>query len=134
MLKMKKKCLMHFDSDARVFVLSNWQKIQLLQQIFFSNLICFTPFSIIVRINRLHDFAKKKSYFTGQFHAKLSRACHPYLMDFLEIFTRGRYHRDMKFLKILAFNSKEFRVYGIKNCKLMMIRGWGDRQTQKFHR
>ena len=36
---------MHFDPDARVFVLSNWHKIQLLWQIFFSNLICLTPFS-----------------------------------------------------------------------------------------
>ena len=36
---------MHFDPDARVFVLSNWNKIQLLWQIFFSNLICLTPFS-----------------------------------------------------------------------------------------
>ena len=57
--------------------------------------------------------AKRKRCFTGYFHAKLSRACHPYLMDFLEIFTSGRYHRDMKILKILASNSKRFRVYGI---------------------
>ena len=78
--------------------------------------------------------AKRKRRFTGQFHSKLSRACHPYLMSFLEIFTRGRDHRDMKILKILAFNSKEFGVYGIANGKLMVIRGWGDRQTQKFHR
>ena len=34
-------------------------------------------------------------------------------MDFLEILTSGRYHKDMKILKILAFNSKRFRVYGI---------------------
>ena len=35
-------------------------------------------------------------------------------MDFLEIFTSGRYHRDMKILKILlASNSKRFKVYGI---------------------
>ena len=34
-------------------------------------------------------------------------------MDFSEIFTSGRYHRDMKILKILASNSKQFRVYGI---------------------
>ena len=34
-------------------------------------------------------------------------------MDFLEIFTSGKYHRDMKILKILASNSKRFRVYGI---------------------
>ena len=34
-------------------------------------------------------------------------------MDFLEIFTSGRYYRDMKILKILASNSKWFRVYGI---------------------
>ena len=78
--------------------------------------------------------AKRKRCFTGQYHAKLSRACHPYLMNFLETFTRGRYHRDMKIRKILAFNSQEFRVYGTTNCKLMMIRGWGDGQTQKFHR
>ena len=32
---------------------------------------------------------------------------------FLKIFTSGRYHRDMKILKILASNSKQFRVYGI---------------------
>ena len=32
---------------------------------------------------------------------------HLYLMDFLEIFTSGRYHRDMKILKILASNSKQ---------------------------
>ena len=34
-------------------------------------------------------------------------------MDFLEIFTSGKYHRDIKFLKILASNSQWFRVYGI---------------------
>ena len=36
---------MHFDPDARVFVPSNWHKIQLLRQIFFSYIICLTPFS-----------------------------------------------------------------------------------------
>ena len=56
---------------------------------------------------------KWKRYFTGPFHVKLSRASHLYLMDFLEFFTSGRYHRDMKNLKILASNSKRFRVYGI---------------------
>ena len=34
-------------------------------------------------------------------------------MDFSEIFTSGRYHRDMKILKIFVSNSKRFRVYGI---------------------
>ena len=34
-------------------------------------------------------------------------------MDVLEIFITDRYHRDMKILKILASNSKQFRVYGI---------------------
>ena len=34
-------------------------------------------------------------------------------MDFLEIFTSGRYHGDMKILKILASNPKGFRVCGI---------------------
>ena len=33
--------------------------------------------------------------------------------DFLEIFTSGRYHRDMTILKILASNFKQFRVCGI---------------------
>ena len=32
---------------------------------------------------------------------------------FKNFFTNGRYHRDMKILKILASNSKQFRVYGI---------------------
>ena len=36
-------------------------------------------------------------------------------MDFLDIFTSGKYHRDMKILKILASNFKQFRVYGIFN-------------------
>ena len=34
-------------------------------------------------------------------------------MDFSEIFASGRYHRDMKILKILASNSKQFRVHDI---------------------
>ena len=34
-------------------------------------------------------------------------------MDFFEIFTSGRYHRDMKILKILASNYMRFRIYGI---------------------
>ena len=44
-IKKKIKCLIHFDPDARVFDISNWHKIQLLWQIFSSNLICLTPFS-----------------------------------------------------------------------------------------
>ena len=44
---------------------------------------------------------------------KMSGSCHPYLMDFFEIFISGRYHRDMKALKILASNSKHSRIYGI---------------------
>ena len=34
-------------------------------------------------------------------------------MDFLENFTSGRYHREIKILKILACNSKRFKAYGI---------------------
>ena len=45
--------------------------------------------------------------------SKIIQGMSPYLMDILEIFTSGRYHRDMKILKILASNSKRFRVYGI---------------------
>ena len=36
-------------------------------------------------------------------------------MDFLEIFTSGKYHGDMTILKILASNFNWFRVYGIFN-------------------
>ena len=36
-------------------------------------------------------------------------------MDFFEISTSGRYHRDMKALKILASNSKHFRIYDTFN-------------------
>ena len=34
-------------------------------------------------------------------------------MDFFEMFTSFKYHRDMKILKILASDSKRFRFYGI---------------------
>ena len=34
-------------------------------------------------------------------------------MIFFEIFTGGRYYRDMKILKILVSNSKRFRFYAI---------------------
>ena len=34
-------------------------------------------------------------------------------MGFLEIFTSGSCDRDMEILKILAYNSKRVRVYGI---------------------
>ena len=54
-------------------------------------------------------------------------------MDFLEIFTSGKYHRDTKILKILVFNSSgsEFMSF-LKNGKLMMIGGGG--QIQRFLR
>ena len=45
-------------------------------------------------------------------------------MDFLEIFTSGRYHEDMKILTMLASNSKCFRVYGIfKKGQMVKIEG-----------
>ena len=56
---------------------------------------------------------KRKRCFTGQFHAKFSRACHLLPHGFCRIFTSGRYHRDMKILEILTSNSKQFRVCGI---------------------
>ena len=47
-------------------------------------------------------------------------------MDFLEIFTTGTYHRDMKILKILASKSKRCGVYGIlKKWKINDDRGGG---------
>ena len=36
-------------------------------------------------------------------------------MDFFEIFTCGRYHRDIKALKILAPNSEHFKIYDTFN-------------------
>ena len=54
-------------------------------------------------------------------------------MDFLEIFASGRYHRDMKVLKILASNFKWFKFMAfLRNYKLMMISG--DPQTKQFLR
>ena len=104
---------MHFDPDARLLLLWKWIKD------------IFTV--VIVTV------AKRKRCFTGQFHPKLSRACHPYLMDFLEIFTSGRYDRDMKILKILASNSKRFRVYGIFKKWQIDDDKWGC-QIQQFLR
>ena len=54
-------------------------------------------------------------------------------MDFLEIFTSGRYHRDMKTLKILVSNSKRFRVYGIFKKLQIDDDKWGP-QIQQFLR
>ena len=51
-------------------------------------------------------------------------ACHPHLVDFLEIFTIGRYHKDMKILKILALTPSGPEFMGFwKTGKLMMIEG-----------
>ena len=36
---------MHFDSDARVFVLTSWYKKQLCDKFSLVNFICLTPFS-----------------------------------------------------------------------------------------
>ena len=48
-------------------------------------------------------------------NSKLNHPGHVILTSwiFLEIFTSGRYHRDIEILKILASNSKSFRVYDI---------------------
>ena len=54
-------------------------------------------------------------------------------MDFLEIFTSGRYHRDMKILKILASNSKLFRVYDIfKKLQIDDDKGGGAGRGTKY--
>ena len=54
-------------------------------------------------------------------------------MDFLEIFTSGRYHRDMKILKILASNSKRFRFYGIFKKGQVDDGGGGVASGQMLH-
>ena len=43
--KNKEKCLMHYDLDARLFVPSNWHKIQLFDKFSSVIFICVTPFS-----------------------------------------------------------------------------------------
>ena len=55
----------------------------------------------------------------------IMQGIHPYFMDFIEIFTSGRYHREMKILKILASNSKRFRDYGIFK-KWQIDDDWGE--------
>ena len=46
MVKITNKCLMHFDCDAMVFVLSNWHKKQLCER--FSSYLFNSMFSIII--------------------------------------------------------------------------------------
>ena len=42
---------------------------------------------------------------------------------FFGIFTNSRYHRDMKAMKILASNSKHFKIYSIlKKWQIVMPR------------
>ena len=129
--KNEEKCLIHFDPDARVFMLSNEHKIQLCDKFFSVICIYLTPFSqlqfgliscmilmkeyvslatAIMKMGTVHFYSDHRC-FIGKFHDKSFRVCHLYITDFLEIFTSSRYHRDMKILKILASNSKRFRVY-----------------------
>ena len=75
--------------------------------------------------------AKRKRCFIGWLNVNWSRACHSYLMDFLEIFSSGRYHWDMKILKILASNSNSF----IQTFKKWEIddTGWGVGGAAKYN-
>ena len=68
--------------------------------------------------------AKRRKYLIGQFHVNSSRAPHPDLTDFFEIFTSGRHHKDIKILKILATNSKWLRFYDILKKWQIEDRGW----------
>ena len=53
----KEKCLMHFDPDARIFVLSKFTQDTALRQIFLTNPYLFhSIFSVVVWTNRLHNF------------------------------------------------------------------------------
>ena len=54
-------------------------------------------------------------------------------MGFLEIFTSGSCDRDMEILKILAYNSKQVRVYGIfKKWQIDDDKGTGHHIEQVF--
>ena len=52
---------------------------------------------------------------------------------FLEVFTSGKYHRDMKIKKILPSNYKRFRVFGILK-KWQIDDDSGGSQMLYFHR
>ena len=55
-------------------------------------------------------------------------------MDFSEIFTSRKSHTNMKILKILPSNSKQFRVYGIfKKCQIDYDRGGGVEGVAKYN-
>ena len=114
-----------------------------LWQIFFGTLYLFDSiFSIIVWRNRSHDFDEGICFLDNCCHENglktflqwseqrllrgkdasvgNSMLNHPghvtlTLRIFLELLTSGKYHRDVTILKILASNSKWFRVYGIFN-------------------
>ena len=62
---------------------------------------------------------KRKACFIGEFHVKSSRACHPYLMDFLKKFSSGRYHRDMKIVEMLTQGGSDSVAF-LKHDKLMI--------------
>ena len=49
--KNKKNCFMHFDLDARVFVLEHWHKIQLCDNFSSVIVICFISFSQTICLN-----------------------------------------------------------------------------------
>ena len=70
----------------------------------------FTVIIAMVAKRMLHWVINNKCFMLHwKINHKSSRACHAYLRDFFEIFSIDRYHRDMKILKILASNSKQFR-------------------------
>ena len=68
--------------------------------------------SVVVCICKIHAF---NWLITCQFIQNFSSIYHPYFMYFFEIPTSGRYHRDMKALKIQASNFKHFWIYGTFN-------------------
>ena len=57
--------------------------------------------------------AKRKNASLGNFMLNNSEHVNLTLWTFFEIFTSGKYDRDVKILKILACNCKRFRFYGI---------------------
>ena len=71
-------------------------------------------FSVVVCIYKIHVF---NGVITCQIIQNFWNISY-----FFEIFTSRRYHRDMKILRILASNSKHFRIYRIfKKWKIDML-------------
>ena len=106
--KNKKKCLMHFDPDARVFVLSNWHKIQLCDEFYSAIFICLTPFSQL-------KFGLSNSILNHPGHATLTTWI---FLKFLPVVGIIEIWKSWKYY-LLTSSFSDYMAF-LKNDKLMM--------------